>query len=79
MSEVQDSAAQISRANRGYRSPQQVDDFLSAKSISIDYNLDGTIASIVQTKSVAGAGTKQKVSTFSYDSGKLVAIDQQIL
>lgn len=79
MSEVQDTAAQISRANRGYRGPQQFDDFLQAKNISIDYNPDGTISRITMQRDIAGRGLTSKIMDFGYTNGVVTSIDQSIV
>jgi len=77
--EIQDSALQISRANRGYRSPPQVDRFLQIQDLSLTYNGDGSINTISMTKYIAGQGEVTKVLTFGYEDGNIVSIDTEFL
>lgn len=79
MTDTQDSEIQISRANRGFRAPPQVDDFLNAKNIAMTYNGAGDIDTLTMVKQMPGGGTKTKTFIFGYTTGKLTSITESIL
>lgn len=76
---IQDTALQISRANRGYRSAPQMDTFLTAKNFTMTYNGDGTINTITATVDILGAGTKTKTFVFGYTGANLTSITETIV
>lgn len=79
MTDTQDTAIQISRANRGFRGPQQTDEFLQTKNMTLTYNGSGDIDTITMAKDIPGSGTKTKTIVFVYTLGKLTSVVESIL
>ena len=52
--------------------------FEDSADVALDYNGDGTINTIIYTKFIDGYGIFTKTYTFTYDTGKVVAIDVQV-
>ena len=53
-------------------------DFEDSADVALDYNGDGTINTIIYTKFVDGFGYFTKTYTFTYDTGKVSAIDVEV-
>lgn len=53
-------------------------DFEDSADVALDYNVDGTINTITYTKFVDEFGVFTKTYTFTYDTGKVVAIDVEV-
>lgn len=51
------------------------EEFGDATNVTMTYNGDGTVDTVVLTKFVSTEGSKTKTYTFTYDEGLLIGVD----